>query len=71
MGEHYIRPPLVAAEPRSDQAAAWRFWIVFALLIAAALVGVFFLYRFVTGGSGEGSPGFNQGAGRPAISLQR
>jgi len=58
--EAYISPPLVAAEPRSDRGAAWRFRIVFGLVLIAILVGVFFLYRAVTGGPGEGSPGLNQ-----------
>ena len=61
--ESYVRPPLVAVEPRSDRAAAWRFRIVFGLILAAILVGVFFLYRALTGNPGEGNPGFTQGAG--------
>ena len=60
--EDYIRPPLVANEPGSDRAAAWRFRIVFGLVLVALLVGVFFLYRALTGATGEGNPGFEQGA---------
>jgi hypothetical protein len=60
--ERYIRPPLVALEPRSDRAAIWRFRIVFGLVLVALAVGVFLLYLVLTGGSGEGSPGINQGA---------
>lgn len=61
--EDYVRPPLVAAEPGSDRAAAWRFRVVFGLVLVAILVGVFFLYRALTGTTGEGNPGFNnQGA---------
>jgi hypothetical protein len=61
--EAYISPPLVAVEPRSDRASAWRFRIGFGLVLIAILVGVFFLYRALTGGPGEGSPGLNpQGA---------
>jgi len=60
--EDYVRPPLVATEPGSDRAAAWRFRIVFGLVLVALLVGVFFLYRALTGSTGEGNPGFEQGA---------
>ena len=60
--EAYISPPLVAVEPRSDRAAAWRFRIVFGLVLVAILVGVFFLYRALTGG-GEGSPGITPQGG--------
>jgi hypothetical protein len=53
----------VAVEPRSERAAAWRFRVAFGLVLVAMLVGVFFLYRALTGGPGEGSPGINpQGA---------
>ena len=52
--ESYVRPPLVAVEPRSDRGAAWRFRLAFGLVLIAILVGVFFLYRALTG-----SPGLN------------
>ncbi len=57
--EGYVRPPLVAVEPRSDRGAAWRFRLAFGLVLIAILVGVFFLYRALTGSPGEGSPGLN------------
>ena len=61
--ESYVLPPLVAVEPRSDRAAAWRFRLAFGLVLVALLIGVFFLYRTLTGSPGEGSPGLNpQGA---------
>jgi len=60
--ESYIRPPLIGAEPRSDRFAVWRFRLAFGLVLAAILVGVFFLYRALTGSPGEGSPGIQQGA---------
>jgi hypothetical protein len=65
--EVYVRPPLVAVEPRSDRAATWRFRAAFAVLLIAILVGVYFLYRALTGSTGEGSPGFEQGL--PAAAL--
>jgi hypothetical protein len=61
--EAYIRPPLVPVEPRSDRAAAWRFRIAFGLVLLAMLVGLFFLYRALTGSPGEGNPGIPQGSG--------
>lgn len=57
MAESYHRPPLIAREPRSDRAATWRFRIVFAIVLLALVVGLFFLYRALTATSGEGSPG--------------
>jgi len=58
MAEDYVRPPLLGREASSPRAAAVRFWIVFGLILAALIVGVFFLYRLITGGGGEGNPGF-------------
>ena len=55
--EDYVRPPLLGREAPSTRAAALRFWVVFAVLLAAVIVGLFLLYRFATGG-GEGNPGF-------------
>jgi hypothetical protein len=69
--EAYIRPPLVALEPRSDRAAAWRFRLAFGLVLLAILVGVFFLYRALTGSPGEGNPGIPQGAASPGAALAR
>ena len=60
MAEDYVRPPLLGREAPSARAAAVRFWVVFGLVLAAVIVGVFFLYRAVTGGGGEGNPGFTQ-----------
>jgi hypothetical protein len=69
--EDYVRPPLVAVEPRSDRAGAWRFWFVFGLVLVAMVVGLFFLYRALTGGTGEGNPGFNnQGSHRVELVLR-
>ena len=59
--EDYVRPPIVATERPSQRAAAWRFRLVFGLVLAAIVVGVFFLYQALTAGPGEGSPGVNQG----------
>jgi hypothetical protein len=59
--EDYVRPPLLGREAPSTRAANVRFWVVFVVLLAAVIVGVFYLYRFATGGGGEGNPGFTQG----------
>lgn len=67
MAEHYVRPPLVAREPGSGRAAAARFWLVFAVFIAAIIVAIFFLYRLVTASTGEGSPGITNPQGLPAV----
>jgi len=58
--EDYVRPPLVATERRSQRGAVWRFRLVFALVLAAMVVGLFFLYEALTAGPGEGSPGIGQ-----------
>jgi hypothetical protein len=58
VAEDYVRPPLLGQEAPSARAAAVRFWVGFALLLAAVVVGIFLLYRFITGGGGEGSPTF-------------
>lgn len=70
--ESYVHPPLVALEPRSERAAAWRFRLAFGLVLVAILVGVFFLYRALTGSPGEGSPGLTpQGLGyQGAVSVR-
>ena len=63
MAEDYVRPPLLGGEAPSTRAAALRFWAVFAVLLAAVIVALFLLYRFATGGAGEGDPGLTpQGA---------
>ena len=69
--EAYIRPPLVPVEPRSDRAAAWRFRIAFGFVLLAILVGVFFLYRALTGSPGEGSPSIPQGAATQGAAFYR
>ena len=66
MAEDYVRPPLLGRDAPSTRAAALRFWVVFALLLAAVIVGLFLLYRFATGGAGEGDPGLNKPQGAPA-----
>jgi hypothetical protein len=57
VAEDYVRPPLLGREAPSPRAAALRFWAGFAVLLAAVIVGLFLLFRFATGGGGEGSPG--------------
>ena len=57
-----MRPPLLGGEAPSARAATVRFWVAFAVLLAAVIVGVFLLYRLATGGGGEGNPGFTPAA---------
>lgn len=68
--EDYVRPPTVATERASQRAAAWRFRVVFGLILAAIVVGVFFLYQALTAGPGEGNPGINP-QGLAVVSLVR
>jgi hypothetical protein len=71
MAEDYVRPPLSGEESRSSRAGHWRFRLVFGLLIAALVVGLFFLVRSLIGGTGEGSPGVgNARASTPLASRQ-
>ncbi|HEU5034084.1 MAG TPA: hypothetical protein VFT62_04905 [Mycobacteriales bacterium] len=67
MAERYRRLPLVARESRGSRAAVWRFRLGFALLLLAIIIGLVFLYRALTGGNGEGSPGVGT-APAPALS---
>jgi hypothetical protein len=59
MAEDYVRPPLLAEEPRSAHPPQWGFRFFFALVLLAMIVGVFFLIRWLAAGTGEGSPGVN------------
>jgi hypothetical protein len=54
--DDYVRPPLVAAEPRSRRAAIWRFRLAILVLVLAVATGLVLLLLHLTGG-GEGSPG--------------
>jgi hypothetical protein len=55
MAEDYVRPPVVALEPRSRRAAIWRFrvYLIIALLLLG--FGIFLVAKAIVGG-GEGSP---------------
>jgi hypothetical protein len=55
VSENYVRPPIVAVEPPSRQAAVWRFRITMFLILAALAVGIFLIAKAAVGG-GEGSP---------------
>ncbi|MDQ1696560.1 MAG: hypothetical protein QOJ03_1913 [Frankiaceae bacterium] len=57
--EDYVRPPLIAAEPRSPRPGRWWFRIVFGLVLLALVAALVLLVRWLTGGNGEGSPGVN------------
>jgi hypothetical protein len=55
--EQYVRPPLVAREPRSPAVAVWRFRLLAIVLLTACalLVGYLFLrFSNVTGGEDPG-----------------
>ncbi len=65
MAERYVRPPLLAVEPKSPQLALWRFRLLAGLLLA--LLTIAFVLIFVrVSGIGAEDPGFGIGLGRPA-----
>jgi hypothetical protein len=55
--ETWVRPPVVAAEPRSTRAAVWRYRAVsFVLLVLLAVLTAWLFLKFsnVTGGEDPG-----------------
>ncbi|MCU1600607.1 MAG: hypothetical protein JWO22_1316 [Frankiales bacterium] len=55
--EHWVRPPVVAAEARSQRLAAWRYRLISAVLlaaVAAVVVWLFLHFSNVTGGEDPG-----------------
>jgi hypothetical protein len=65
--EDYVRPPIVALEPRSRRASKWRFRVVILALLAIVAIAVFVIARSIID-SGTGNA---QAAPRPAISAWR
>jgi hypothetical protein len=64
VAEHYVRPPLLAAEPPSPRAARWRFRLVVGLIFLVVLGGLALLLFTVILSNSEGNPGLNpQGLG--------
>ena len=64
--EQWVRPPVVAAEPRSARAALWRYRVVsglLLLLVAVAVVWLFLRFSNVTGGE---DPGIGLSRARPS-----
>ena len=58
MAEDYVRPPIVAIEPPSRRAAAWRFRIViFILVLALGAVVALIVHAILGGGEGGGTVG--------------
>lgn len=55
--ESWVRPPVVAAEPRSPKVALWRYRVVsllLLLLVAVAVAWLFLKFSNVTGGEDPG-----------------
>ena len=55
--ESWVRPPVVATEPRSKKAALWRYRVVSLLLlliVAISVVWLFLKFSNVTGGEDPG-----------------
>lgn len=53
MAEDHVRPPILAIEPPSRRAAAWRFRAVMTLIVLILGAGIVLAIRWITGG-GEG-----------------
>ena len=70
--EQYVRPPLVAREPRSPQAAVWRVrvvGIVLALVTLATLLWVMLTVTNVTNGEDPGLGGLHSPSGTLSSAL--
>ena len=67
MGEDYVRPPIVAFEPVSPQAARWRFRLVVGLVFLIVLGGLAVLLFTVLLANNEGNPGINPQGLAPAL----
>ena len=59
--EQYVRPPLVAREPSSSRAAAWRVRIVGIVLAVAILLFLIWLGIKVSGVTNGENPGLGMG----------
>jgi hypothetical protein len=55
--EDYVRPPLVAAEPRSQRAAVWRYRVVAAAAGVALLLLMLWLVLHFAGVTNGEDPG--------------
>ena len=64
MPEHYIHPPLVAAEASSARFARWRYRLVALLLLLILTIAVVYAFLQISGVTAE-DPGLG-GALRPA-----
>lgn len=54
MAEDYVRPPILAVEPRSRRAAVWRFRIVLGLILLALAAGIVLVIRAITSSNDNG-----------------
>ena len=66
MGEQYVRPPLLAAEPPPAWIAVWRFRLLALVLLALAVLATVLVYRQLSGANDQ-DPGV--GALGPAVAL--
>jgi hypothetical protein len=68
--EDYVRPPIVALEPRSQWVAVWRFRIILgALLLGLIVLIALAAHHIVHSGDGSGAVGLHQ-ARTPASALR-
>jgi len=54
MAEDYVRPPILAVEPPSRRAAAWRFRAVMALIVVILVAAIVFVIRSLTASNDNG-----------------
>jgi hypothetical protein len=71
VAEDYVRPPILAVEPPSRRAAAWRFRAVMALIVLILAAGVVLAIRAITGGGEGGATVGLPALTRPAAAAAR
>jgi len=59
MADYYIRPPIVAREAPSRQAAIWRFRLYVVVAVAVFVVAMFLIFKAITGNAND-NPGIGQ-----------
>lgn len=69
MAEDYVRPPLLAREPPSQQRRRWRFRALLIVAVLAVIVAVVLVVRALVG-SGEGNPGIGTGQAAPHAAVR-
>lgn len=66
MAEQYVRPPLLAAEPKSARSARWRYRLLAGLFLVLLTVLFVVIFMKVSGVTSE-DPGLGVGLGRVTV----